>query len=148
VTGRVAATSNNQTQLFTVSSYKWQKLFERHTQLRLFPKQIVCQSYFTLQIIFTNWKRFVNSFKCVSDGNVWHPGQRVEIHERIASESLLKVRTTLYEAARHLGRVKTVVTNIGVRGGGSGGMPPPGLENFQGQLYFQGKRKLLKIPEW
>jgi len=26
-------------------------------------------------------------------------------------------------------------------------MPPPGLENFQGQLYFQGKRNLLKTPE-
>jgi len=29
------------------SSYKWQKLFERYRQLRLFPKHILCQSYFT-----------------------------------------------------------------------------------------------------
>jgi len=28
------------------SSYKWQKLFERYRQLRLFPKQILCESYF------------------------------------------------------------------------------------------------------
>jgi len=48
VTGRATATSNNQTQLFKYSSYKWQKLFEWYTQLRLFPKQIICQSYFTV----------------------------------------------------------------------------------------------------
>jgi len=30
-----------------LSSYKWQKLFEQYTQLRLFPKHIPCQSYFT-----------------------------------------------------------------------------------------------------
>ena len=41
VTGRITATSNNQTRL--LSSYKWKKLFERYTQLRLFPKQIICQ---------------------------------------------------------------------------------------------------------
>ena len=28
-----------------VSSYEWQKLFERYRQLRLFPKQILCQIY-------------------------------------------------------------------------------------------------------
>ena len=66
---------------------------------------------FHVSIISTNWIWFVNSFKCVSDGNAWSPGQRAEICERIASESLLKIRTTFYEVARHLGRVKTVVTN-------------------------------------
>jgi len=76
VTGRVTPTSNNQMQLFTVSSHNWQKLFQRYTQLWLFPKQIICQSYFTFQIVFINWIWFVNSFNCVSDGNVWPPGQR------------------------------------------------------------------------
>jgi len=93
------------------SSYKWQKLFERYTQLRLFPKQILCQSYFTFYIIFAKWPWFVISFKCVSDGNVWPPGQRAEIRERNASESLQKTRTKFYEVAGHVGRVKTVVTN-------------------------------------
>ena len=39
---------------------------------------------------------------------------------------------------------------IGVWGWGSGraAAPPPCLENFQGNLCFQGKRKLLKNPEW
>jgi len=37
---------------------------------------------------------------------------------------------------------------IGVRSGGSVGRPPPGLEKFHGKLCFQGKRKLLKNPEW
>jgi len=111
VTGRVTATSNNQTQLFKYSSYKWQKLLERYTQLRLFPKQILCQSYFTFWIIFTNWIWFVNTFKCISDGNVWPPGQRAEIRERIASESLQKSRTKFYEVPEHVGRVKTVVTS-------------------------------------
>jgi len=46
VTGRVTATSNNQTQLlFKYSCYKSQKFFERYTQLLLFPKQIHYQSY-------------------------------------------------------------------------------------------------------
>jgi len=37
---------------------------------------------------------------------------------------------------------------IGVRGGGAeGGGRPPGLENFQGKLCFQGNRKLLKNLE-
>ena len=36
VAGRVTVANNNQTQLFTVSSYKWQKF-------RLFPQQILCQ---------------------------------------------------------------------------------------------------------
>jgi len=53
----------------------------------------------------------VNSLKCVSDGNVWPPGQRVKIREKIASESLQKIRTKFYEVAGHVGRVKTVVTN-------------------------------------
>jgi len=74
-----------------ISGYKWQKLFVRYTQLRLLLKQINYQSYFTFQIIFTNWIWFVNSSKCVSDGNVWPPGQRAEICERIASESLQKI---------------------------------------------------------
>jgi len=43
VTGRITATSKVKRSF--VSSYKWQKLFERYTQLRLFPKQILCQSY-------------------------------------------------------------------------------------------------------
>jgi len=94
-----------------ISSYKWQKLFERYTQLWLFPNQIICQSYFTFQIIFRNWIWFVNSSKCVSGGNVWPLGQRAEIRERIASESLQKIRTKFYEVAGHVGRVKTVVTN-------------------------------------
>jgi len=46
------------------------------------------------------------SFKCVSDGNVWPPGQRAEIHERIDSESLQKVRTTFYEVAGHVVELK------------------------------------------
>jgi len=33
------------------------------------------------------------------------------------------------------------------RGVGEGGRPPC-LENFQGKLCFQGKRMLLKNPEW
>ena len=94
-----------------LSGYKWQKLFERYAQLRLFPKQILYQSYFTFQIIFTKWILFFNSFKCVSDGNVWPSGQRAELRERIASESLQKTHTTFYEVAGHVGRVKTVVTN-------------------------------------
>ena len=94
-----------------ISSYKWQKLFERYTQLRLFPNQINCQSYFTFQIIFTHWIWFVNSSKCVSDWNVWPPGQRAEIRERIACALLQKTRTKFCEVAGHLGRVKTVVTN-------------------------------------
>ena len=94
-----------------LSRYKWQKLFERYTQLRLLPKQILCQRHFTFQIIFTKWIWFVNFFNCVSDGNVWSSGQRTEIRERIASESLQKIRTKFYEVAGHVGRVKTVVTN-------------------------------------
>jgi len=39
------------------------------------------------------------------------PGQRAEIRERIASESLRKIRTKFCEVAGHVGRVKTVVTN-------------------------------------
>ena len=38
--------------------------------------------------------------------------------------------------------------SVGVRCGGRGGRSLPGLENVQGKLCFQGKRKLLKIPEW
>ena len=94
-----------------LSSYKWQKLFERHTQLRLFPKHILCQSYFTFQIIFTKLIWFVNSFKCGSYGNVWPPGQRAEIRERVASESLQKIRSNVCEVSGHVGKVKTVVTN-------------------------------------
>jgi len=94
-----------------LSSYKCQKLLQRYAQLWLVPNQIICQSYFTFQIIFTNWIWFVNSSKCVSDGNVWSPGQRTEIRERIASESLHKIRTKFYEVAGDMGWVKTVVTN-------------------------------------
>jgi len=37
---------------------------------------------------------------------------------------------------------------IGVRGGGVGeGGRPPGLENFQGKLCFQGNRNFVKNPE-
>ena len=94
-----------------LSRYKWQKLFQRYRQLRLFPKQIICQSYFMFWIIFTEWIWFVNCFKFVSDRNVWPLGQRAEIRERIVSESLRKIRTKFYEVARPVGRVKTVVTN-------------------------------------
>ena len=38
-------------------------------------------------------------------------GQRAEIRERIASEPCQKVRTKLCEAAEHVGRIETVVTN-------------------------------------
>ena len=38
-----------------------------------------------------------------------------------------------------------VVVVIGVRGGG---VAAPWIEKFKGKLCFQGKRKLLKIPEW
>ena len=67
-------------------------------------KQFLCQSCFTFQMN-------MNSSKCFSDGNVWPPGQRAETRERIASESLQKIRTKFYEVAGHVGRVKTVVTN-------------------------------------
>jgi len=40
----------------------------------------------------------------------------------------------------HVFIVLIIETAIGVRGGGSGGAPPPGLEKFQGKLCFQGKR--------
>ena len=53
----------------------------------------------------------MNSFKCVSDGNVWPPEQRAEIHERIASETLQKILRKFYEVAGRVGRVETVVTN-------------------------------------
>ena len=49
--------------------------------------------------------------KCVSDGNVWPPGQRAEIDDRNASKSLQKICTKFYEVAGHVGRVKTVVAN-------------------------------------
>ena len=94
-----------------LSKYKWKKMFERYRQLRLLPKQILCQSYFTFLIIFTKWIWFVNSSKCFSDGNIWLAGQRAETRERIASESLQKIRTKFYEVAGHVGRVETIVTN-------------------------------------
>jgi len=48
VTRRVTAISNN---LYTIKrsserSFKRNKFFERRRQLRLFPKQILCQKYF------------------------------------------------------------------------------------------------------
>ena len=80
LTGRVTATSNNQTQL-----YKWKlqmkKLFGRYRQLRILPKQILCLSYFSFQTIFIKWIWFVNSFKRFSDRKVWPPGQISEIRE-------------------------------------------------------------------
>jgi len=39
---------------------------------------------------------------CVSDGYVWPPRQRAEIRERIASESLQKIRAKFYEIAGHV----------------------------------------------
>ena len=78
------------------SSHKWQKLFERYRQLRLFPKQIICQNYFMFWIIFAEWIWFVNCFKFVSDRNFWPPEQRAEIRERSVSESLRKIRTAIY----------------------------------------------------
>jgi len=44
--------------------------------------------------------------------------QRAEIRERIASNSLHKIRTRFYEFAGHVGRVKTIVTNSGVQRSG------------------------------
>jgi len=44
-------------------------------------------------------------WKCLTSG------QRAEIRERVASQSLQKKRTKFYEVAGHVGRVKTVVTN-------------------------------------
>jgi len=41
----------------------------------------------------------------------------------------------------------TILSTIGVRGGGAGGAAAPGLEKFQGKLCFQGNRKFLKNPE-
>jgi len=92
-----------------LSSYTWKKLFERCRQL--LPKQILCQSYFMFKIIFTKWIWFVISSKCFSNGDVSPPGFRAETRERIASKSLQKIRTKVYEIAGHVGRVKTVVTN-------------------------------------
>jgi len=57
---------------------------------------------FTFQTIFTNSIWFVNSFKCVSDRNVCLPAQRAKIRERIAPESLQKIRTKSYEVAGHV----------------------------------------------
>jgi len=76
VTGRVTAISNNETQL--LSSCKWKILFERYKQPRLLPKQIICQSYFMFQIIFTKWIWLADYFKCVSDRNVWPPGKELK----------------------------------------------------------------------
>jgi len=42
---------------------------------------------------------------------MFDPGQRAETRERIASESLQKIRKKFYEVAGHVGRVKIVVTN-------------------------------------
>ena len=53
----------------------------------------------------------MDSFKCVSDGNVGTPEQRADVHERIISESLQKILAKFYEVVGHVGRVKTVVTN-------------------------------------
>ena len=85
-----------------LSSYKGKKLFERHRQLRLLPKQTLCQSYFTFQIIFTKQWRFSNSSKCFPDGNVWPPGQWPETREKVGAESLQKIRTKPYEVAGHV----------------------------------------------
>ena len=94
-----------------LSSYIRKKLFERCKQLRLLPKQILCQSYFMFQIMFTKWIWFAISSKCFSNGYVSPPGFRAETRERIASKSLQKIRTKVYEVAGHVGRVKTMVTN-------------------------------------
>jgi len=52
-------------------------------------------------------------------------------------------------AKRHLSPGPFNSRVIGVRGGGSGrAAAPPGLEKFQGNSVFQGKRKLLKNPEY
>jgi len=42
------------------------------------------------------------SFKCFSHRNVWPPGQRTEIRERIASESLQTTRTKFYKVAGYV----------------------------------------------
>jgi len=71
---------------------------------QFFAKVIPC-----FKTIFTKWIWFANYFKCFPDGNAWPPGQRAEIRERIASESLQKIRAKFYEVAGHVGRVQTVV---------------------------------------
>ena len=44
-------------------------------------------------------------------------------------------------------KVPVVTESKAYEAGGEGGGRPPGLENFQGKLCFQGKHKLLKNPE-
>jgi len=41
-------------------------------------------------------------FQVFYDGNAWPPRQIAEIRERIASESLQKIRTKFYKVARHV----------------------------------------------
>jgi len=83
-------------------SYTWKKMFERYRQLRLLPKQILCQSHFMFQIIFTKRIWLANSFKCFSHRNVWPLRQRAEIRERIAFESLKKTRMKFYEVVGYV----------------------------------------------
>ena len=95
-----------------LSSYKWKKMFERNKQLRLLPKQALCQNYFMFEIIFAKWIWFANSFKCFSDRNIWPPGQRAKMRERIASESFTENPYKIIWGYRTcVGRVKTEVTN-------------------------------------
>ena len=42
----------------------------------------------------------------------------------------------------------SIILCTGVRGGGRGGRPLPGLKKFRVNSVFQGKRKLLKKPAW
>jgi len=48
---------------------------------------------------------------CFFDRNIRPTGQRDEVPERISPESLQKILTKFYGVARHVGRLKTEVTN-------------------------------------
>ena len=47
-------------------------------------------------------KMIYKFFQVFSDRNVWPPGQRPEILEKIAPESLQKIRAKFYEIAGHV----------------------------------------------
>jgi len=54
-----------------------------------------------------------------------------------------KLKYSLQQKDNHQRKCTIISIIIGVRGGGSLGAAAPGLENFQGKLCLQGKRKLL-----
>jgi len=41
-------------------------------------------------------------FKCFSDRLIWPPEQKTEVRERMAPESLQKIRTKFYKVAGHV----------------------------------------------